>query len=79
LAKEPLACQIIGNYPNKDQSFGHDQNIGRASFGLNPNKPLAPSLYFSATNLQQHPKYTIQQKKQHNTLPNLSKTIPLFS
>jgi hypothetical protein len=28
----------------KDQSFDHDQNIGRASFGLNPNKPLFPQL-----------------------------------
>jgi hypothetical protein len=38
LAKEPLACQIIGNHPNKDQSFGYG-----ASFGLNPNKPLGMS------------------------------------
>jgi hypothetical protein len=40
LGREPLACQIIANHPNKDQSFGNDQNIGRASFGLNPNKPF---------------------------------------
>jgi hypothetical protein len=27
--------------PSKQRpKFGHDQNIGRASFGLNPNKPI---------------------------------------
>jgi hypothetical protein len=32
-----LVCQKIGNYPKKDQSCGHNQNIGRVHFGSNPN------------------------------------------
>jgi hypothetical protein len=29
----------VSNYPNKNQSFGHDQKIGRVCFGSNPNTP----------------------------------------
>ena len=28
-----------GNHPNKNQSFGHDQNFGKVHFGHNPNTP----------------------------------------
>jgi hypothetical protein len=34
-----LASQKVGNYPNKNQSFGHDQKIGRVCFGSNPSRP----------------------------------------
>jgi hypothetical protein len=32
-----MACQSIGNHPNEHQLFGHDELIGEAEFGHNPN------------------------------------------
>jgi hypothetical protein len=38
---EHWQAKILGNYTNNNQSFGHDQKIGRVWFGSNSNTLLA--------------------------------------
>ena len=43
LARVDWHAKKNGNHPNKDQSFGHDQNFGKVHFGHNPNTPQHPA------------------------------------